>query len=394
MINRDLGSVLLDSARVYPVVTLTGPRQSGKTTLCRTTFPAHAYVSLEPIDIRTYARDDPRGFLAEYQSGAIIDEVQNAPDLLTYLQGEVDANPKPGRFILTGSQHFGLSHKVSQSLAGRTAVHHLLTPSWRELQRFEHFPQQLLSVLWMGAYPRIHDQGIPAERWLADYITTYVQRDVRQLVNVGDLQAFTNFVRLCAGRSSQVLNLSSMGSDGGLSHNTVKSWLSVLEASFLCFRLPAWHVNIRKQLIKSPKLHFFDSGLLCYLLGIRNAEELRHHPLRGAIFESWVASEVYKALVHRGQMANVFHFRESRGLEVDLVVEQSGSVSLVEVKSGATISAEFLTSVKLVSETLSKAGDRFSYEKCLVYGGEESRRQNDVAIIPWARIDSLVKEGS
>ncbi len=389
MIERDLAAVLLDSAGLYPAVTLTGPRQSGKTTLCRATFPNHAYVSLEPIDVRTYARDDPRGFLAEYQSGAIIDEVQNAPDLLTYLQGDVDANPKPGRFILTGSQHFGLSQKVSQSLAGRTAVHHLFAPSWRELQRFEHLPKQLLSALWMGAYPRIHDQGIPAQRWLADYVTTYVQRDVRELVKVGDLQAFTNFVRLCAGRSSQVLNLSSIGRDAGLSHNTVKSWLSVLEASFLVFLLPAWHVNIRKQLVKSPKLHFFDSGLLCYLLGIRSAEELRHHPLRGAIFESWVASEVHKALTHSGQMANIFHFRESRGLEVDLVVERSGSVSLIEAKSGATISGEFLNSIKQVGETLSKAGDRFSYEKCLVYGGDDSRRQSDVAVIPWAKIDRL-----
>jgi predicted AAA+ superfamily ATPase len=224
---------------MYPVVSVVGPRQSGKTTLCKTAFPEKAMVSLEPLDTRDFATRDPRGFLAQHPDGVVIDEAQHAPQLFSYLQEEVDARPRPGRFIVTGSQHLGLSQHVSQTLAGRTGILRLLPPSLDELRRFEHPPGTLDAILWSGAYPRIHDQGLPADRWLADYTATYVERDVRQVVNVGDLNAFSAFLRLCAGRTGQVLNLSALGADCGITHNTAKAWLSVLEASFIVFRSPA-----------------------------------------------------------------------------------------------------------------------------------------------------------
>ncbi len=303
MIDRNITPQLRALAGHYPVVALTGPRQSGKTTLCRAVFPDRPYVSLEALDLRAFAQEDPRGFLAEYQDGAVLDEIQRVPGLLSYLQTEVDERPEPGRFILTGSQHLGLSESIAQSLAGRCGLLTLLPPSLDELTRFPNAPDDLYTLLWQGAYPRIYDRGIPAHQWLADYLATYVQRDVRQIVNVGDLQTFSGFLRLCAGRSAQEVNLSALGADAGVSHNTARAWLSVLETSFVLHRLPAWHANLRKQLVKAPKLHLFDSGLLCYLLGIQEPAQLRLHPLRGAVFESWAVAEVYKAQTNQGPAA-------------------------------------------------------------------------------------------
>lgn len=257
----------------------------------------------------------PRGFLREYATGAIIDEVQHAPDLLSYLQEDVDRDPTPGRFILTGSEHLSISGSVAQSLAGRSAVLHLLPLSRSEVLGFPVKVEGLFETLHIGGYPRIHNDSvsrIDPQRWLADYVTNYVQRDVRQLLNITRIDEFTTFLKLCAAQSGQELNLSRLGADAGISHNTARSWLSVLQASILCFTLPAWTPNIRKQLIKAPKLHFFDSGLLCHLLGIRSADEVRHHPLRGSIFESWVASELYKLHAHHAEHPKLRHFRQSR----------------------------------------------------------------------------------
>ena len=389
MIARTLATTLRRLARDYPVVTVTGPRQSGKTTLCRAAFPRRAYVSLEPIDTRDFATQDPRGFLAQYGDGAIIDEVQHAPELTSYLQAEVDERPEPGRFILTGSQHFGLTATVAQSLAGRAAVLVLLPPSLDEIHRFPRPPVDLFSTLWTGAYPRIHDRRLPPNRWLADYVTTYLQRDVRQVLNVADLEAFTTFLRLCAGRTAQEVNLSTLGGDAGVSHNTARAWLSVLEASFVCFRLPALHRNLRKQLVKAPKLHFFDAGLTCQLLGIRTPEQLRSHPLRGAIFESWVAAEVYKAAAHRGQTPRLFHYRESRGPEVDLIVERGDSLVLTEVKSGATVADDFFAPLARLAETLAPVVGPRRIERRLVYGGDASQRRSGAHVLPWGQIQSV-----
>ena len=370
---------------------VTGPRQSGKTTLCQAVFPDRAYVSLEALDTREFAREDPRAFLDEYAAGAIVDEVQHAPDLLSYLQSEVDARPEPGRFILTGSQHFGLSQSISQSLAGRCGILAILPPGLDELRAFPTAPDTLYELLWQGAYPRIYDRNIPAHQWLADYIATYVQRDVRDVVNVGDLHAFAGFLKLCAGRTAQEINLSALGGDAGVSHNTARSWLSVLETSYLVHRMPAWHLSVRKQVVKAPKLHFLDSGLACHLLGIREPEQLRHHPLRGAIFESWVVSELYKSCVHRGASPDLFHYREARGVEIDVLREAGARLDAIEIKSAATLTTEFFYNLHRLADRLQAAGDRRTVNKYLVYGGETLQRRSDAAAIPWHEVYTLLR---
>ena len=387
MVERELRRAVRAAARKYPIVTLTGPRQSGKTTLARHTYPHKPYVSLEPLDTRDFAASDPRAFLAEHSRGAIIDEVQHVPELLSYLQTEVDERPHPGRFILTGSQNFSLSAGISQSLAGRTAVLHLLPLSLGELRLFPRPPKDLLGTLLGGSYPRIHDRHIPAGRWLADYVATYVERDVRQILRIPDLSAFTTFLRLCAGRTAQELNLSALGADAGISHNTARAWLSVLETSFLCLRLPAWHVSLTRQAVKAPKLHFLDSGLVCHLLGIRTTEELRHHPLRGAIFESWVAAEVYKARVHAGLPPNLHHFRDAKGLEVDLLLDAGDQTILVESKSGATVAPDSFDPLGRVAERFAAQRPARATRRLIVYGGDTGQRRSDATLVPWHGID-------
>ena len=392
MIPRKLESKLRELAGYYPVVVVTGPRQSGKTTLCQATFPDRPYISMEALDAREFARGDPRGFLAQYADGAIFDEIQHVPELLNYLQGEVDARPKPGRFVLTGSQHFGLSQSISQSLAGRCGILVLLPPSLDELRAFPSAPDDLYSVLWQGAYPRIYDRDIPAHRWLADYMATYLQRDVRQVINVGDLQTFAGFLKLCAGRTAQEINLSALGGDAGVSHNTVRAWLSVLETSYIIHRLPAWHLNIRKQVVKAPKLHFLDSGLACYLLGIREPEQLRLHPLRGAIFESWVIAEIYKAYAHRGMAPGLFHYRETRGLEIDLLVAQGERLDAIEIKSGATVSQDFFKNLQHFPDRLGDAGESRQIGNYVVYGGGESQQRSYARLLSWRDVQRISAE--
>jgi hypothetical protein len=383
MIPRKLRSKLLELAGYYPVVVVTGPRQSGKTTLCKSTYPDKAYVSLESLDTRNYAHSDPRGFLQEYRAGAVIDEIQQVPELLSYLQSEVDSEPAAGRFILTGSQHFGLSQAISQSLAGRCGILTLLAPDLEELSAFPAAPTDLYTMLWQGSYPRIYDREIPAHQWLADYISTYVERDVRQVVNVGDLLAFSGFLKLCAGRTGQEINLSSMGNDAGISHNTARAWLSVLETSYIIHRLPAWHGNIRKQVVKAPKLHFLDSGVACHLLGIRELEQLRHHPLRGALFESWVVAELHKAQLNRGEEPNMFHYRESRGPEIDLLISKGKVLHAIEIKSGATASADFFRNFQHLTERLSETGLPDQIKNHVIYGGEQSQKRTQARLWSW-----------
>ncbi len=382
---------LLEMASYYPVVVVTGPRQSGKTTLTKQTFPQKKYISLEPLDNRTFANEDPRGFLEEYKEGAIIDEIQNTPELLSYIQDFIDEHPKHGQFILTGSQNFMLTQAISQTLAGRCGVLTLLPPDWDELQLFSNTPEDLLSLLWQGCYPRIYDQNIPAHRWLADYTTTYVQRDVRQITQITDLNSFTTFMKLCAGSTAQEVNLSRLGNDAGISHNTAKSWLSVMQTAWLVQTLPAWHRrNIRKQIVKSPKLHFIDSGLVCYLLGIRDTEDLRHHPLRGAIFESWVATEIAKHYYNQGKTPSLYHYRESRGLEIDILLEAANSLQLVEVKSGSTINPSFFKNLKKFMREYSDSqkGDDIQIHSHLVYGGKESQKRSNIQVIGWRKLST------
>jgi len=385
MIRRTLESELLRLSRKFPVVTLTGPRQSGKTTLCRMAFPEKAYVSLEAPDVREYARTDPRGFLQDHSRGAILDEIQRTPDLLSYLQVEVDREPKRGRFILTGSANLALLQSISQSLAGRTALVNLLPLGLEERRRFPKVSGDLFETLRQGAYPAIFDRELDSADWFAGYVGTYVERDVRQILNVGDLTAFQTFLGLCAGRTAQLLNLSNLAADVGITHNTARSWISVLEAGYVTFRLPPFHANWTKRSVKTPKLHFYDSGLVCYLLGIRNAGQLRSHPMRGAIFESWVVSEILKARLHRGQPANLFFFRDRKGDEVDLVVQRESGIVAVEMKSAATAAEDFFQTLRRFCSHDVRPRGR-TEKPMLVYGGDRIEERSDVRVLPWSSL--------
>ena len=395
MISRTLEPRLLQAARQAPVVAVTGPRQSGKTTLCRSCFPGHDYVSLEPLDVREFAETDPRGFLARHSGPVVFDEVQRTPGLLSYLQGEVDENPAPGRFVLTGSQHFGLSEAISQSLAGRVATLHLLPLGLEEVRRFPARPgrpvdDELWTMVWTGGYPRIRDRNLPPNDWIAGYAETYVERDVRQALKVTSLSAFAAFLRLVAGRTAQELNLSSLGADAGVSHPTARAWLSVLEASFVVFRVPPWLRNFRKRLTKAPKLHFVDSGLACHLLGIRSPDQLQVHPLRGALFESWCAAEILKARVHRGAANGLFHLREARGMELDLVVETGRRTIAVEVKSGATVASAFFHALQAFPERAKHANPHLEPAARLIHGGDDPPHlRNGAEVLPWTAVQDV-----
>jgi hypothetical protein len=383
MIERDLTAKLRASARRFPAVTVTGPRQSGKSTLCRAVFPRHAYANLEAPDVRSFAAEDPRAFLGQFRTGAIIDEVQRGPELPSYLQERIDADPTPGRWILTGSQNLALLESINQSLAGRTAVLHLLPLARKEVCRFRRHPRTLDEALLTGGYPRILDQRLTPSEWLAAYVSTYVERDVRMISNIGDLVAFQRFVALCAGRTAQLLNYSSLAADAGVSQPTARAWLSVLETSFIVFRLPAYSGNTRKRLVKMPKLHFHDTGLVCWLLGIRNVGQLRVHPLRGAVFETWVVSEVLKHRINRGETGGLFYWRDSQGTEVDLVVERPAGLTLVEAKAAQTASVDMAASARRVAAEL--AGAR-KPETVVVYGGGDCQARTNLTFRSWDAI--------
>jgi len=379
MIPRFISNQLEQLSGRYPIVAVTGPRQSGKTTLVRDTFPQKKYASLEDPDIREFALTDPRGFLSAYSDGAILDEVQRAPDLFSYIQTRVDQIGKEGLYILTGSFHFGLMEGISQSLAGRTGLLTLLPFSFHELDQVDMLPTSMESLLYTGTYPRIYDKQLPPSEWYANYVTTYLERDVRALKKIADLSQFQRFLKMCAGRSGQILNLTSLGNDCGITHNTARSWLSVLQASYIIFLLQPHFKNFNKRLVKSPKLYFCDTGLLSYLLGINSPDDLLIHSSRGPIFETWVLSELLKGRLNRGLRENLFFWRDNSGNEVDCIVDHGEKLLPLEIKSGQTITQDFFKGLKYWSK-ISKTTGKDAY---LIYGGEMDQIRKDGTVMGW-----------
>lgn len=383
-IPRNAESRLKHFANGYPVLVVTGPRQSGKSTLVRHAFTDHRYVSLEDLDQREFAETDPRGFLNQFTEGVILDEAQRCPDLFSYLQTRVDQRQQPGAFILTGSQQFGLLSGITQSLAGRAALLTLLPMTYDELRRAGKVGRNLDKILFDGAYPPIFDRGLEPHPWHGNYVRTYLERDVRQLIKVQDLGTFQRFLKLCAGRTGQLLNLSSLANDSGITHNTAKAWISVLEASYIVHLLPPHHQNFNKRLVKTPKLYFLDTGLANWLLGIQNSEQLTTHVQRGALFETWVISELLKARCNAGETSNLYFWRDRSGQEVDLLIDHGTHLSPLEIKSGQTINKDYFKGLefwqKLAGETAGKAW--------LVHGGDTRQIRSDVTVLPWHEINS------
>ena len=388
MIDRHLAPTLLRVAQGFPVVTVTGPRQSGKTTLVRQVFGDKPYVSMEDPTELAFAQEDPLGFLNRFRSGAVFDEAQRWPDLFSHLQGMVDAQRVPGRFVLTGSQQFGLLAGVSQSLAGRAAVLALLPLSLGEL------PQAgaagLDALMTVGGYPALHAQpGLQPQDWFASYVATYLERDVRQVLKVQDLGSFQRFVRLCAGRVGQLLNLTALANEAGVAHSTARNWLTVLQSSDLVHLLPPYHRNFGKRLVKMPKLYFIDTGLACWLLGVRSPEVLALHPQRGALFENWVVSEFLKARLNQGQPADLFFWRDNNGVEADLLFEvatpQGLRLQTVEIKSGQTVTPD---TIRAGQRSAAFARDE-ALMPWLVHGGEEQYQRSGVDVISWQGVPAL-----
>lgn len=383
MIRRDAEDAIHSLLRGFPVVTITGPRQSGKTTLAKAIFPDKPYVSLEEPDVRLTASEDPRSFLGRFPDGAVLDEVQRCPEILSYLQSLVDADGRMGLFILTGSQQFGLLSGVTQSLAGRTAFVELLPFSLHELAQAGKQPPSIEQMLFAGGYPPLYDRDIAVRAWFGAYVTAYIERDVRQVLNIQELETFQRFVRLCAGRTGQLLNYSALAADCGITHNTAKAWLSVLEASYVVFQLRPHHVNFNKRLVKASKLYFYDVGLVSWLLGIQTPEQIETHPLRGSLFETFVVAEWMKSFLNRGERP-VFHFwRDSNGVEVDLLVEQGERIMPVEIKAGKTVARDFFSGIE---KWMALAGDRV-IDPTLVYGGEESYHHKRIRVMGWQTVN-------
>lgn len=385
MIPRAATQTLQQLARGYPILAITGPRQSGKTTLAKATFAEKRYVSLEDPDERLYATEDPRGFLARFPDGAILDEAQHCPSLFSYLQTLVDNKPQMGQFVLTGSQQFGLMSNISQTLAGRVGLVQVLPFSLAELQRASIAVHHLDELLCRGLYPPLYDRDIEPAHWFSNYVMTYVERDVRQLIEVQNLSLFQRFLKMCAARTGQLLNLSSLSNDCGISHTTARKWLSVLEAGYIVFLLQPHHQNFGKRLVKTPKLYFHDTGLAAYLLGIRDPEHLSIHASRGAMFENFVISELLKQRFNASLSANLYFWRNNIGDEIDVIIEQGGKLQPVEIKSGQTIAPQFMSGL---NKWMGIAGES-ALQPQLVYGGTESMTRNGVQIMSWQAIKNL-----
>ncbi len=379
MIKRTAYASIIEMLKGFPVATITGPRQSGKTTLARAVMPDRPYFSLEDPDVRMFAQSDPRSFLERFPDGGIIDEIQRVPQLLSYIQTIVDRDCRTGLFILTGSQQFGLISDVTQTLAGRTAFLELLPFAIDELENAGKLPPSVDETILTGFYPPIYDRNVSPAMWLGAYVASYVERDVRQLLKVHELDGFQRFVKLCAGRTGQILNLSSLATDCGITHNTAKAWLSVMQASYLVFLLRPHHANFSKRLIKSPKLYFYDTGLAAWLLGLRKADQVAAHPLRGALFETLVVAEMMKNFMNQGEAASLYFWRDSNGNEVDVIVEAGGKLNPIEIKSGKTLADDFFINL----ERWCRMAGRSAGTPMLIYAGNQHLKHKNIIVNSW-----------
>lgn len=376
MYYREMESELRSMASCYPIVTITGPRQSGKTTLVKNTFPQKAYVNLEAPDIRALAKEDPRYFLAKYPDGVILDEIQQVPSLLSYLQVIVDEKKEFGRYILTGSHQVELHHVVSQSLAGRTALLFLLPLSLKEL-KLANIALNPDDYLVNGFFPRIYHDRLSPTKAYRNYLQTYIEKDLRELIHIKDLLQFQRFLKLCAGRIGQVLNMESLANDVGVSSHTVKHWLSVLEASYITKMIPPYFENFGKRIIKSPKLYFCDVGLASYLLEIESPSQMNRDPLRGNLFENLVVIEMMKLRLNQGLEPNLYYYRDSHKNEVDLIYKQGSQLVPIEIKSSQTFNPYYLKNLnffkKLVNERMNKG--------FLIYSGDFEQSMKEFKLI-------------
>lgn len=385
MIDREIVPHLVRLFGQYPFVTVTGPRQSGKTTLCRSVFADLGYSNLEAPHVREFAAAEPLGFLAQFPGGAVLDEIHRVPDLLSYLQVLGDEERRNGLFVLTGSEQFGLTGAVSQSLAGRTAMLRLLPFTLAEC-RAAGASGRVDDILYFGCYPRIHDRGLDPTEALADYWLTYVERDVRRIGAIRNLDAFRRFATLCAGRVGQLVNLSQLGADAGVTQPTAAEWLAVLEASDIVFRLPPYATSLRKRVTRSPKLYFHDVGLASYLIGINRADQVGAHPLRGPLFEN---AAVVEAVKHRlngaARLPGLTFFRDRRGLEVDLLYPTPQGLAAIEIKSGSTIASDWFGPTRRLAQSLPEITAH-----AVVYGGDEPQARSDATAVPLAGFADLL----
>ena len=381
MIKRSMTGKLLSLAEKFQVITITGPRQSGKTTLVKAAFPTKAYVSLEEPDTRQFALTDPRGFLSNYPSGAILDEIQQVPDLFSYIQGMVDER-QDVQYILTGSANFLLMEKVSQTLAGRTAILHLLPLSLSEIGSTGLTSE---NQIFMGQYPRLYDRGVPAVDFYPSYIQTYVEKDLRLIKNITDLNTFIRFIQLCAGRIGQLINHTSLANDAGISPNTAKEWLSVLGSSYILYQMQPYYRNFNKRLVKSAKLYFYDTGIACSLLGIRSEEQVNFHYLKGSLFENLIINEFIKRRFNRGENQLPYFWQDHHGKEIDCLLENGTRAVPVEVKSGKTMSPNYFDNLKYWYQLTGEL-DKKAY---VVYGGDESFRTSFGDLVSWRELDKI-----
>lgn len=386
-VERKIAPKLKKLSSQFPVVGILGPRQSGKTTISKALFPSYKYLNLEELDTRLFAQEDPRRFLKtlETEQGVILDEIQRVPDLLSYIQAQVDHWQKPGFFILTGSENILLNHHISQTLAGRIALVTLLPLSLEELDQASLLPKELEKTIFQGFYPPIYAKQIEPKDWIQSYIQTYIERDVRHLKQITDLSLFQKFLQLCAGRVGQLLDLTSIGNDCGITAHTVRSWLSVLEATYVIFLLQPHHKNFNKRVIKTPKLYFYDTAIACHLLSIQSSTDLFTHYLRGGLFESMVLSDLVKQRYNAGLTSNLYFWRDKSGHEVDCILEHGNRLIPIEIKSAETIGSDFFTSLMKWNE-LTGNDPSNAY---VIYGGQEKQIRSHGTALSWRKLNAV-----